>query len=55
MVTGLLDEARELSIYTAYNTNVDAIVYLTGETVQRLIDEFGAEAVRRRMEEYQGR
>ena len=52
MVTGLLDEARELSIYTAYNTNVDAIVYLTGETVQRLIDEFGAEAVRRRMEEY---
>ena len=52
MITGLLDEARELSIYTAYNTNVDAIVYLTGETVQRLIDEFGAEAVRRRMEEY---
>ncbi|WP_297464549.1 ADP-specific phosphofructokinase [Thermococcus sp.] len=52
MVTGLLDGARELSIYTAYNTNVDAIVYLTGETVQRLIDEFGAEAVKRRMEEY---
>ncbi len=52
MITGLLDGARELSIYTAYNTNVDAIVYLTGETVQRLIDEFGAEAVKRRMEEY---
>ncbi len=52
MVAGLLDEARELSIYTAYNTNVDAIVYLSGEMVQRLIDEFGAEAVRKRMEEY---
>ncbi len=37
----LLDEARELSMYTAYNTNVDAITYLNGETVQRLIDEFG--------------
>lgn len=49
----LLDEARELSMYTAYNTNVDAITYLNGETVQRLIDEFGgADAVRRRMEEY---
>lgn len=48
----LLNAARELSIYTAYNTNVDAIVSLRGETVQRLIDEFGAEAVRRRMEEY---
>lgn len=39
-------------MFTAYNTNVDAIVYLNGETVQRLIDEFGAEAVKRRMEEY---
>lgn len=48
----LLNAARELSIYTAYNTNVDAIVFLRGKTVQRLIDEFGAEAVRRRMEEY---
>lgn len=49
---GLLDEARKLSIYTAYNTNVDAITYLNGETVQRLIDEFGAEAVKKRMDEY---
>lgn len=48
----LLNEARELSMFTAYNTNVDAIVYLRGETVQRLIDEFGAGAVRRRMEEF---
>ena len=48
----LLDEARRLSIFTAYNANVDAIVYLTGEIVQGLIDEFGAEAVRRRMDEY---
>ncbi len=48
----LLDEARELSIFTAYNTNVDAITYLRGDTVQKLIDEFGAGAVRRRMEEY---
>ncbi|WP_297508269.1 ADP-specific phosphofructokinase [Thermococcus sp.] len=49
---GLLDEARRLSMFTAYNTNVDAIVYLRGETVQRLIDEFGAEAVKKRMDEY---
>ena len=48
----LLDKARELSIYTAYNTNVDAIVYLKGKTVQKLIDEFGADKVRKRMEEY---
>ncbi|MCD6373272.1 MAG: ADP-specific phosphofructokinase [Thermococcus sp.] len=48
----LLDKARELAIYTAYNTNVDAIVYLDGKTVQKLIDEFGAEAVRRKMDEY---
>ncbi|AMQ18106.1 ADP-specific phosphofructokinase [Thermococcus peptonophilus] len=52
MVRELLDKARELSMFTAYNTNVDAIVYLNGKTVQRLIDEFGAEAVKRRMEEY---
>ncbi len=51
-MVGLLEEARELSIFTAYNTNVDAITYLRGEIVQRLIDEFGADAVRRRMEEY---
>ena len=48
----LLDEARKLSMFTAYNTNVDAIVYLRGETVERLIDEFGAETVRKRMEEF---
>lgn len=52
MVRELLEKARGLSMFTAYNTNVDAIVYLNGETVQRLIDEFGAEAVKRRMEEY---
>ncbi|WP_210411138.1 ADP-specific phosphofructokinase [Thermococcus aciditolerans] len=49
---GLLDEARKLSVYTAYNTNVDAITFLKGEIVQRLIDEFGAEAVRKRMDDY---
>lgn len=43
---------RDMSFYLAYNTNVDAIVYLTPEKVQALIDEFGAENVRRRMEEY---
>ncbi|ASJ07492.1 ADP-specific phosphofructokinase [Thermococcus pacificus] len=52
MVRELLEKARELSIYTAYNTNVDAIVYLNGEMVQRLIDEFGADAVKKRMDEY---
>ncbi|AEK73973.1 ADP-specific phosphofructokinase [Thermococcus sp. 4557] len=49
---GLLDEARKLSVYTAYNTNVDAITFLKGDIVQRLIDEFGAEAVRKRMDDY---
>lgn len=49
---GLLDEARKLSMFTAYNANVDAIVYLTGETVQRLIDELGAGEVRKKMEEF---
>ncbi|WP_456367744.1 ADP-specific phosphofructokinase [Thermococcus sp.] len=48
----LLEDTRKLSMFTAYNTNVDAIVYLKGEMIQKLIDEFGAEAVRRRMEEY---
>jgi len=48
----LLDEARKLSIFTAYNANIDAIVYLKGETVQRLINGFGTEVVRRRMEEF---
>ncbi|WP_297070035.1 ADP-specific phosphofructokinase [Thermococcus sp.] len=48
----LLDEARDLSIYTAYNTNVDAIVYLNGGIVQRLVDEFGADAVKKRIDEY---
>ncbi|QDA32489.1 ADP-specific phosphofructokinase [Thermococcus indicus] len=52
MHMGLLDEARKLSVYTAYNTNVDAITFLKGEVVQRLIDEFGAEAVRKRMDDY---
>jgi ADP-dependent phosphofructokinase/glucokinase len=52
MDAGLLNGARDLSIYTAYNTNVDAIVYLNGDIVQRLIDEFGAGAVRRRIDEY---
>lgn len=52
MVRELLEKARELSIYTAYNTNVDAIVYLNDEIIQKLIDEFGAEVVRRRMDEY---
>ncbi len=47
-----MEEARGLSIFTAYNTNVDAITYLRGEIVQGLIDEFGADAVRGRMEEY---
>ena len=39
-------------MYTAYNANVDAIVTLNGEMVQKLVDEFGAGEVRRRMEEY---
>ncbi len=52
MDVGLLNEARDLSVYTAYNTNVDAIVYLNGGIVQRLVDEFGADAVKKRIDEY---
>ncbi|WP_457741805.1 ADP-specific phosphofructokinase [Thermococcus sp.] len=48
----LLEKAREMAMFTAYNTNVDAIVYLNGDIVQRLINEFGAESVMKRMEEF---
>ncbi len=43
---------QELSIYTAYNANVDAIVTLNGRIIQKLIDELGVTNVRTRMEEY---
>ncbi|ASJ11039.1 6-phosphofructokinase [Thermococcus sp. P6] len=49
---GLIDDIQKLSLYTAYNTNVDAITFLKGEIVQGLIDEFGADAVRKRIEDY---
>ncbi len=48
----LLERARELSIYTAYNINVDAIVYLKGEHITKLVNEFGENAIRKRMDEY---
>ncbi|ASJ16350.1 6-phosphofructokinase [Thermococcus chitonophagus] len=48
----MLDEVRGLSAYTAYNANVDAIVNLKPEVVQGLIDSFGADEIRRKIEEY---
>ena len=48
----LLEKARELSIYTAYNINVDAIVYLKEEHIKKLVSEFGEDTIRKRMDEY---
>ncbi|AAL81908.1 ADP-specific phosphofructokinase [Pyrococcus furiosus DSM 3638] len=48
----MIDEVRELGIYTAYNANVDAIVNLNAEIIQRLIEEFGPDKIKRRLEEY---
>ncbi|AIF69386.1 phosphofructokinase [Palaeococcus pacificus DY20341] len=49
---GFVKDFKEMALYLAYNTNVDAIVYLKEDMVQRLIDEFGAEGVKKRIEEY---
>ncbi|NJE08824.1 ADP-specific phosphofructokinase [Thermococcus sp. M39] len=48
----ILQDAQKLSLYLAYNINVDAIVYLKSEHIEKLISELGAENIRRRMEEY---
>ncbi|AFK23108.1 ADP-specific phosphofructokinase [Pyrococcus sp. ST04] len=48
----MLDEVRKLSAYTAYNANVDAIVNLNTEIVQKLIEEFGEDEIKERIEEY---
>jgi len=43
---------EHLSIYTAYNANIDAIVKLNQETIQNLINAFDPDEVKRRIEEY---
>ncbi|CAB49443.1 ADP-specific phosphofructokinase [Pyrococcus abyssi] len=43
---------QDVSIFTAYNANVDAITKLNGETIQKLINEFGEKEIAERIEEY---
>ncbi len=52
ILVDVLGLVQELSLYTAYNANVDAIVTLNGDIIQRLVDEFGADEIKRRLEEY---
>ncbi|ACS90274.1 MAG TPA: ADP-specific phosphofructokinase [Thermococcaceae archaeon] len=47
-----LRDFQNMSMYLAYNTNVDAIIYLNEKHIQTLIKEFGAENVKKRMQEY---
>ena len=48
----VFQDAQKLSLYLAYNINVDAIVYLKREHIEKLINELGAENIKKRMEEY---
>ncbi len=47
-----LKDFQKMSMYLAYNVNVDAIVYLNEKHIESLIKEFGAEDIKRRMDEY---
>ncbi|ADC68858.1 ADP-specific phosphofructokinase [Methanocaldococcus sp. FS406-22] len=47
-----IETIKEAKLFTAYNTNVDAIKYLTDNDVQKLVDEFNHEDIIKRMEEY---
>ncbi len=47
-----LRDFQDMSMYLAYNTNVDAIIYLNEKHIQSLIKEFGAENIKKRMQEY---
>ncbi|WP_456326147.1 ADP-specific phosphofructokinase [Palaeococcus sp. (in: euryarchaeotes)] len=45
-------EFSNMSIYLAYNVNVDAIVYLNEKNIQKLVDTFGAGNILKKLEEY---
>ena len=43
---------KDAKLFTAYNTNVDAIKYLTDKEMQKLVDSFNHDDIIKRMEEY---
>ncbi|WP_175059285.1 ADP-specific phosphofructokinase [Thermococcus sp. 2319x1] len=47
-----LKDFQKMGIYLAYNVNVDAIVYLNEKHIESLIKEFGAENIKKRIDEY---
>jgi len=47
-----LRDFQDMSMYLAYNTNVDAIIYLNEKHIQSLIKEFGTGNIKKRMQEY---
>lgn len=47
-----IETIKGTKLFTAYNTNVDAIKYLKDEDVQKLVDEFNHKDIIERMEEY---
>lgn len=47
-----IKDFSEMSIFLAYNINVDAIKVLRSEDIQKLIDEFGADKIKKRLDEY---
>ncbi len=51
-IKNFVERIKETNLFTAYNTNVDAIKYLKGEDVQKLVDEFNHKDIIKRMEEY---
>nr|5K27_A Chain A, ancMT [synthetic construct]5K27_B Chain B, ancMT [synthetic construct] len=49
---GHMEDIKKISIFLAYNVNVDAIKYLKEEDIQKLIEEFGEEEIIEKIEEY---
>ena len=47
-----INTIKDAKLFTAYNTNVDAIKYLTDEFMQKLVDSFNHKDIISRMEEY---
>ncbi|KUK16577.1 ADP-dependent glucokinase/phosphofructokinase, partial [Thermococcus sibiricus] len=47
-----IKDFQRMNIYLAYNVNVDAIVYLNEKHIENLIKEFGAENIKKRIDEY---
>ncbi|XRO74717.1 ADP-specific phosphofructokinase [Methanocaldococcus sp. 28A] len=52
MINRFIENIKGVKLFTAYNTNVDAIKYLKDSDVQKLVDEFNHKDIIKRMEEY---